>query len=509
MSESNNNDVYFQYIDATSIKILTANADIRDFVSNHFRYKDDAYSVYHKSNWDGYNRLYNKNSGKFPIGLWYEAYNLIKDKFPDSKIILDKNINLYKNISIDEIQSFVDGLIITKHVKSNNTYKRIRPYSHQVKGLWEYACHGRYTMESATSSGKSMMAYLITRYNRTVNKLNHQLFVVPTKSLVVQLKENFLEYSHDDNTFDASGLVQTVYENKEVEKPVMVSTWQSLHRLDKSYFSCFDYLFVDECHTADAKKLTKISNYCVNAMNRIGATGTLKDDVTSEMLVQSLFGYIINIIGSKELIDKGHATKLYINMVSLHYPEDVKIAYQEYIKDAKNKYQKEIEFIIDSHERSSWLCRFIDQLEGNTLVLFDRKDTHLYEDMEILKSFTDKEVHAISGSVKVKDRNYIKECLETKNDQVLYATFGTFQLGESVDNLHNLVVAHSTKSNVRIIQSIGRMMRMHENKMFSNIYDIVDILDPDEFNYVLGHSLPRLKYYIKEGHPVKLNNIYL
>jgi superfamily II DNA or RNA helicase len=502
-------EVYFKYENGSIIKIY-GNDNIQKLLYSTYRYKDSSYSVYNRSVWDGYHRLYNKKSYTFPIGLWYDAYQLIKKHYPNIKINISKGINLYnKDITLDIIESYVKTLCIT--IKdSNNNYNKITPYSHQIKALYEYAVHGRYTMLSATSSGKSLIAYLIIRYARDIQGLDNFLLLAPTTSLVDQMYLNFEEYSYNDNGFDIS-LVQRIYSSrtKNLSNPIVVSTWQSLQNLEKGYFKEFEFLFVDECHTADAKKLTKISNNCINAVHRIGATGTLKNNDISKMLVTSLFGYSIKIIDAKKLIDKGQATPLIINMISLWYPDELLTEYKELIKSHKNKYQKEIEFVVSSAERRSWLSRFVDSLEGNTLVLFDRKDTHLYEDMETLKSFSDKDVYIISGDVKLKDRNNIKRKLEESNNNVLGATFGTFQLGESVNNLHNLVLALGGKSNIRTLQSIGRMMRKHSTKELSNIFDIVDIIDPNSFNYLLDHSMARLQYFIEEGHSIKLDNIYL
>lgn len=504
--------IHFKYINAAKIKILTNDLSVQNLLSTSFRYKDPSYSPFNRSQWDGYQRLYNKRNGDFKIGLWFKAFTLINNHFPDADVSIDPQINLYSDIPVSEISEFISSLTISVQDKESvEGHKIVTPYKHQQKALIEYAQHGRYTMLSATSSGKSMMCYLILRYARMVQDLDTFLIVVPTQSLVDQMYNNFKEYSYYDNRFDTEDMVQRIYKSqtKNINKPIIISTWQSLQNLEKSYFKEFEFLFVDECHQSDAKKLTYISNSCVNANNRIGATGSLKDTAISEMMVESLFGYSIKIINALELIELKHATPLNINLVSLYYPEEMLVEYKEFTKGHKNKYQKEVEFLTGNVERKYWLSRFIDSLEGNTLVLYDRKDTHLYDDMRVLKSFSNKTVHIISGDVKVKERNIIKKQLETEENQVLGATFGTFQLGESVNNLHNLVIASSTKSNVRILQSIGRMMRLHKNKDTAEIYDIVDVINKEQFNYVLTHAEPRLRYYVQEGHNIKLKNVYL
>ena len=36
--------------------------------------------------------------------------------------------------------------------------------------------------------------------------------------------------------------------DKNTSKEVVISTWQSIYKLDKKYFSQFGAVFVDECH---------------------------------------------------------------------------------------------------------------------------------------------------------------------------------------------------------------------------------------------------------------------
>ncbi len=115
----------------------------------------------------------------------------------------------------------------------------------------------------------------------------------------------------------------------------------------------------------------------------------------------------------------------------------------------------------------------------------------------------------IDGDVKLKDRNNIKVDLEllTVDDnkpKILIASYGTLSTGVSIKNLHNLILAESTKSEQIIIQSIGRLLRLFTDKDYATIFDLIDIYDGNvkyPQNILYSHYTERKKFYIKREYP--------
>ena len=71
------------------------------------------------------------------------------------------------------------------------------------------------------------------------------LIIVPRSALVEQLYSDFHDYS-EKNSKDMEKYCHRIYSGhaKDTDKPISISTWQSLQRLPKSYFEKFDYVSV-------------------------------------------------------------------------------------------------------------------------------------------------------------------------------------------------------------------------------------------------------------------------
>ena len=77
---------------------------------------------------------------------------------------------------------------------------------------------------------------------------------------------------------------------------------------------------------------------------------------------------------------------------------------------------------------------------------------------------------------------------------------GTFSTGINIRNLHNVVFASPSKSRIRNLQSIGRVLRKGENKRKAVLYDIADdISSGGRRNYTLNHLIERVKVYNEES----------
>ena len=116
--------------------------------------------------------------------------------------------------------------------------------------------HKSVTMLSATSSGKSLIIYLLARYMESIS--GRTLIIVPSVTLVNQLWSDFKEYSVDNGwNYDNVHRV-TAGICKTTDLPITISTWQSLQKLkDKAAFmSNFDMAVIDECFDPSTRVLT-------------------------------------------------------------------------------------------------------------------------------------------------------------------------------------------------------------------------------------------------------------
>jgi superfamily II DNA or RNA helicase len=250
-------------------------------------------------------------------------------------------------------------------------------------------------------------------------------------------------------------------------------------------------ILVSNCHGLKTDKFGKavigLISKTANAHYRLGTTGTIENTNMHRLQIEGMFGTIYKPTTTRELIDRGLLAGVHIKVVKLKYPDEIsgqlnKLDWnlqQDFVENVENPRQKVIVDLAIS-------------LKENCLILFRKIEhgTFIYE--ELLKNCK-KEIYYVDGGVKSLDRNDIRRIVETKKDSIIVASFGVFSAGVNIKNLHHLIMGSSTKSQVRLFQSIGRSLRLHESKSKATIYDFVD-----RISYLENHYAERKKLYKDE-----------
>ena len=112
----------------------------------------------------------------------------------------------------------------------------------------------------------------------------------------------------------------------------------------------------------------------------------------------------------------------------------------------------------------------------------------------LLSQNKNKKVFFIRGSVEIDDREKYKKLLEEEDNHVCIAISKIFSTGINIKNLHYILFASAGKAKIKLIQSIGRGVRLHENKNKLFIFDIADNL-----LYGAKHLRRRKEIYEEEG----------
>ena len=116
----------------------------------------------------------------------------------------------------------------------------------------------------------------------------------------------------------------------------------------------------------------------------------------------------------------------------------------------------------------------------------------------------------VHGGVATEDREKVREITESENNAIIVASYGTFSTGINIKNLHNVIFASPSKSRIRNLQSIGRVLRKGSNKTKATLYDIADdICYKSRRNYTLNHLIERIKIYNEENFKYDIVNIPL
>lgn len=360
---------------------------------------------------------------------------------------------------------------------------------------------------SPTASGKSLIIYLIIR-QLLKYKCEKGLIVVPTTSLVEQLYSDFEDYS-SANGWSAEENVHKIYQGKEKtsDKSLTITTWQSVYQMPPEYFEAFDFIIGDEAHLFKANSLTSILKNAINAQYRVGTTGTLDGTKTHKLVLEGLFGPVMQVTTTKELMDNKEVADFKIKCLVLKHDDEI-------CKLMKGKtYQEEIEYLILNENRNKFIKNLTVSMKGNTLLLYQYVDKHgkiLYNMISNTKNLGDRKVFFVYGKTDTDTREEIRRITETESDAIIVASFGTFSTGINIRNLHNVIFASPSKSRVRNLQSIGRSLRLGENKTEAVLYDIADDLRyKDRMNFTLQHFVERTKIYNEQQFIYKLYKIVL
>ena len=82
----------------------------------------------------------------------------------------------------------------------------------------------------------------------------------------------------------------------------------------------------------------------------------------------------------------------------------------------------------------------------------------------------------------------------------MVASYGTFSLGVNVKRIHNIVFASPYKSQIKVLQSIGRGLRTADDKEVLKLFDIADsLVYNNRENYTLKHFRERINIYNEQG----------
>ena len=359
---------------------------------------------------------------------------------------------------------------------------------------------------SPTASGKSMIIYLLMRYFLEHND-DKCLIIVPTTSLVKQMYTDFAKYSENDKRFSPDEDCHEIMaglDKGHKTKRVYISTWQSIYKMQKGYFENFGMVVGDEAHNFKAKSLTSILTKCTEARYRFGLTGTLDGTQTHKLVLEGLFGAHKHVTTSKALMDRGDLANLNIDILLLkHKEEDCK-------EVSKMKYQDEVEWIVTSSKRNNFIKNLAIDLKGNTLVLFQFVEKHGEPLFRLIDASVEKgrKVFFVSGKSSADIREEIRGITETEKNAILVCSYGTFSTGVNIVNLHNIIFASPSKSQIRVLQSVGRGLRKSDQDTV--LYDIADDLHwKANKNYTLNHSAERVKIYAKERFKFKIHEVKL
>ena len=444
--------------------------------------------MYRNRMWDGKIRLFSPGSGEIYVGLLpYIKQYCLKNNI---EYIIEEGVEDVRNVMGEVVRGFI------KSLKPKTKGKSLKIRDYQIQAVQHAISRNRALIVSPTASGKSLVIYALVRYYHMMGLKT--LILVPTTSLVEQMYSDFEDYGWSPGTY-----CQRIYQghDRKITKDVAISTWQSIYKMPKKYFESFGCVIGDEAHLFKAKSLTGIMTKLHQCKYRFGLTGTLDGTQTHQLVLEGLFGAAENITTTKELMDKKTLANLKIKCIVLRHPN---------IRE-RMTYAEELEYLVTNSARNKFTVDLCINIPCNTLCLFQLVEKHgkiLYD--QVKDTVKDRKVFFVYGGTNTKTREDIRSIVENEKDSIIIASYGTFSTGINIRNINNIVFASPSKSKIRVLQSIGRGLRLSESKSSILVFEIADDISYKERrNFTLTHFTERINIYNEQQFNYEISKVNL
>lgn len=351
---------------------------------------------------------------------------------------------------------------------------------YQFKAIEAIIEKQRGVVKAATGLGKSIISMGLMSCYPSANIL----FLCHSISILKQIMTDMQKFGMKANFIQGS--------NKTIKPGINVASIQTFSKIDKDkYMIFFDICCIDESHHV----ISRTSQYgkvlqSMLAPMKIGFTATLPEGKEKILSLEGLIGNVIHETTINEGINMGVFVPPKIKLIPVPTQKSILnlMRYQEIYQHA----------IVESTIRNGLICRetaliaktnktvlimIKDIAHGeNLLDIFYEKYPDLYEKVLFVQGSTD-------GDVKEK----IRIALNDKKIKVVIAT-STWREGVNIVSLDCVIYAMSGKSNIQVLQAIGRGTRSSKDKESVIIVDMVDC-----YRYLSSHFAERLTLYLRNG----------
>jgi len=427
-----------------------------------------------------------KPAGYFEIGLFKAILECIKKLNISHDVIITKSFKAaYKsNILYDKISK----LNLTQRDYQDETIK---------------ACldNGRGILEVATAGGKTLiMSTLIQtiRDNAPVNR-HITLVTVPTLQLVEQTYKDFIEYGIDKNLICRWTSKYKLNPNAQI---IISNTGNLISKnVDKNLYKDVDLLIADECHVFKlGNKNNKILTN-IKTKHKFGFTGSMPENKIDQWNIIGKIGPVLYEKKTHELQKQKYVAKLFIKIIKVIYNKTLIHTIKPTFMDPLAQYNEEIDFIYNNEFRNNVIKSISKRVNNNILILVDKIE-YGKKLQDICKNINNKNTYFIEGAVELEDRETVRDLMESNNNIICIAITKIFATGINIKNLHYVMFTAAGKAKVKIIQSIGRGLRLHNDKNKLVVFDISDNL-----KYSSDHLKKRISIYKKEKFDYDISEI--
>ena len=370
---------------------------------------------------------------------------------------------------------------------------------HQDKSIYAALKQGRGVVCIPTAGGKTLiMSGIIDSIRLSLNKPNAKaLVLVPSIQLVEQTAKDFQDYGMEN---------VTKWSGNNIPDPnatTIVAGTQILlsEKSDLSILENINILLIDEVHgLRRGNEINKVIQL-VSTDYKFGFTGTMPPSLIDQWNIIGKIGPIVYQEKTLDLKDKNYVSDFKIIILDVKHSILPKITHNPH--KPSEAYEKELEFLMNNERRNEIICNLANKLKSNTIIMVDRID-HGIALEEKLKNIceSDRPIYFIRGSTEMEEREKVRSLMEQRSDVIVVAISKIFSTGINIPNLHNIIFASAGKAKIKIMQSIGRALRLHPTKSRATIFDI-----SDNTKYGKRHRMEREVLYASEKYNYEKKNI--
>lgn len=478
--------------DKTRVRMITEDAVLLAKVAQNFTVKNPAHRFY-KFAPEFLCQI--SALGTFNSGLFFDVLTAIKS--------FNKNIEIDYSAVLDIIMPFSHQLTKEQLVQPENDFFKYRDY--QEEGIIKAILYGRGSFGLPTGSGKSLVIYGLIKNLWALKGKVRILVLVPGIQLVDQMYKDFCEYGCDPNDI----LRFTAERDREIDfdKYIIVSNREYLIRSGRheEIPSDLHTVIVDECHQIGKNKITQVIKKW-NCNSVYGFTGSFPQEIFDLWNVVGITGKIHLNIPPKDFQEQGHICDVDITCIQVDHgckqpvPQGKNLPQPGTIEYAKLIYPTEYQFVEGNVRSNILYAKFAKSLSGNTIILYDhvQHGNNIVSCLNVLNKDKKHIIYEVNGEVELDTREDIRKDMELQNNVILVANCACFKQGINIKNIRNICfVFCAGKKSSKILQAVGRGLRMMSDKTTIKLYDFYA-----NFKYSKQHFAERLKLY-RQSYKIK------
>lgn len=247
-------------------------------------------------------------------------------------------------------------------------------------------------------------------------------------------------------------------------------------------------IIVDECHHVSAMTYVNLMSSLPNTSFRYGLSATPFRDDGRDLILQAFAGNLLCKISASFLIQNNYLLKPTIYMV------DSSTTSKMYATDTEENYNTVYKnYIVNNTHRNKIIesyCEYFYKKKRKVLILVTQVN-HGKIIYNFLKKI-DQKTELLTGEVNYELRSKLIKKMKSGDLNFIIAT-SLADEGLDIPILDTLILAGGGKSGVKVLQRVGRIIRLHKEK---NNPIVIDFNDNAKF--LFGHTQKRLSIYKSE-----------